>query len=71
MRSKDKSRLDFVQNRAWSVGMNFKSESGKNGKFRCWCGDKGDGYGETIRQAIDAAIKAERRRPSGKAMRKK
>lgn len=55
----DKDRLDFLQSQAWSVGMSFDRDV--FGKFKCWVGGGHDGYGGTIRTAIDRAIRRTRR----------
>ena len=61
----DKERLDWLQRAAWGVAYNFDRK--KAGKYKCHVGeDPGtfiscDGYGETPRQAIDAAMMAEKK----------
>lgn len=56
----DRERLDWLTKFAWGVA--FNTDRNTYGKWRCHVGANRDGLGETPRQAIDAAIKAARRK---------
>lgn len=56
----DKERLDWITRKAW--GVEHTCYQTKRGKWWCNVGSDEDGYGETPRQAIDAAMKSERRK---------
>ena len=51
----DKARLDWLAKTAWGVSMNFDTK--RHGKWKCSVGGDEDGFGETPRQAIDAAMR--------------
>ena len=58
-RPTDKERLNWLTLKAW--GVEFNTNQSLNGKWLCDVGGGGNGLGETPRQAIDAAILAERK----------
>jgi len=56
---KDKGRLDWLQNNRWAVG----EDDGKWILFQ----DEKDSCGDTLRQAIDAAMAQQKSRPEDRA----